>query len=388
MQGLSTSRLGLARIYLKLNQTDSALYYVNKAKDIALSIENKKLHYEAKEVMANIYHQKGEYRKAFDYNRSSQEQKDSLLEAAQLYQIYNLEIDQLNREKEIQQLRIQEQELALVKRRNALTLSVVFGGAFIIILSFTYLFYVSRIKQQQRNRLYEDKLRHSDELTKTMLQAEVQERKRIASELHDGLGPLLSITKINVTNILEDDSLSNQRKRDLLNKTVTNLDDTLYEMKYISQNLAPMVLLEKGFEAAIKDLVAKIKHLKKYEVQYNINGLNGSLEPYMQHALYRTIQEVVNNVIKHADASEINLEILQSKHDITVMVEDNGVGFDIKGQNIEGLGLHNAESRIQGLNGSFFVDSLVGRGTIITIILPLAKEKQSKFAKKLNKRNI
>jgi len=380
MQGLSTSRLGLARIYLKLNQPDSALYYVNKAKDIALSIENKKLLYEAKEVLAKIFYQKGNYKKAFDYNSSSQEQKDSLLEAAQLYQVYNLEIDQLNREKEIQQMKIQEQQLDLVKRRNALTLSISLGISIIIILSFSYLLYVNKMKQQQRNRLYEDKLQHSTELTKAVLQAEVQERKRIAFELHDGLGPLLSITKMNVTNILEDNSLSRLRQRELLYKTVSNLDDTLYEMKYISQNLAPPVLLEKGFEAAIRDLVTRIKHLKKHEVQYNVNGLNGSLEPFIQHALYRTIQEVVNNVIKHAGATELNLEILQSKQDVTVMIEDNGVGFDTRDQSSEGLGLQNAESRIQGLNGSFFVDSMIGRGTIITIILPLTIEKQAKSA--------
>ncbi len=380
MQGLSSSRLGLSRNYLRLDNLDSALHYVNEAKDIALNIGNAMLEYEANEVLANIYYQKSEFRKAFEYNQLSQVQKDSLMEIAQLYQVYNLEIDQLNREKEIQQMKIQEQELDLVKRRNALTLSIILGIGIIVILSFSYLLYVNKMKQQQRNRLYEDKLQHSAELTKAVLQAEVQERKRIAFELHDGLGPLLSISKMNVTNILEDDSLSMQRQRDLLQKTVCNLDDTLYEMKYISQNLAPMVLLEKGFEAAIKDLVTRIKHLKKYEVQFNVNGLNGSLEPFIQHALYRTIQEVVNNIIKHAGATEINLELLQSKHDITVMLEDNGVGFNTKDPGSGGLGLQNAESRILGLNGSFFVDSMIGRGTIITIILPLTKESQTKSA--------
>ncbi len=379
-QGLSSSRLGLARTYLQLDNLDSALYHVNAAKDIAFQIGNAKLEYEANEVLANIYYEKEEFRRAFNYNQLSQNQKDSLLEIAQLYQVYNLEIDQLNREKEIQQMKIQEQELDLVKRRNAFTLSIIVGVGIIIVLTFSYLMYVNRMKQRQRNRLYEDKLQHSADLTKAMLQAEVQERKRIAFELHDGLGPLISITKMNVTNILEDDTLSKQRQRDLLHKTVNNLDDTLYEMKYISHNLAPMILLEKGFEAAIKDLVTKIKHLKQYDVQYNINGLNGSLEPLIQHALYRTIQEVVNNIIKHARASEINLEILQSKHDITVMIEDNGVGFIGKTPEAEGLGLRNAESRIQGLNGSFFIDSMMGRGTIISIILPLTKATQATSA--------
>lgn len=386
MQGLSNSRLGLARSFLMLEKLDSALIHVNNAKELALNIGNAKLEYEANDVLAGIYYQKGEFRRAFDYKQLSQIQKDSLLEIAQLYQVYNLEIDQLNREKEIQQIKIHEQELDLAKRRNALTLSIFIGTGIIIIITFSYLLYVNKMKQQQRNRLYEDKLQHSAELTKAVLQAEVQERKRIAFELHDGLGPLISITKMNVTNILEDDSLSRQRQHDLLQKTVSNLDDTLYEMKYISQNLAPMVLLEKGFEAAIKDLVTRIKHLKKYDVQYNINGLNGSLEPYIQHALYRTIQEVVNNIIKHSGATEINLETLQSKHDITIMIEDNGVGFDINEQGLKGSGLQNAKSRIQGLSGSFFVDSMIGRGTIITIIIPLTK--QQKLAYKKSKKLI
>lgn len=371
MQGMASAKLGIARTYLEKEQVDSALFFVNQASEIGTSIQNSKVEYQSNQVLASIHRHDEDFEKALYYTEKAQTQKDSLMEITQLYQIYNIEIEQLTREKEIQQLKIQEQSVHLIRRKNAFVLTIIISGSLLIILSFLYYLYVNRIKQKQKNRLYEDKLQHSEALTKAVLHAEVQERKRIGVELHDGIGPMLSLTKMNVTKIMEDTTIDNRQKQDLLLKTIRYLDDTLNEMKYISQNLAPLVLLEKGFEAAIKDLISKIRYSKKFDISININGLNGTLETYVQHALYRTIQEVINNIIKHARASEINIEILQSRDDITVMVEDNGIGFDLHASKQKGFGLQSAVTRIEGLNGRFHIDSVKNRGTIVLIILPL-----------------
>lgn len=137
--------------------------------------------------------------------------------------------------------------------------------------------------------------------------------------------------------------------------------------------MAPVVLIEKGFEAAIKNLVVRLNEAQNYHVTLDMFDINGKLEPYVEHVLYRSILESLNNILHHANGTEINIQIIGSTEDITVMIEDNGQGFDpalVRLQN-KGLGLKSTQNRIESLKGNMFVDSKIGMGTIITFIVPL-----------------
>jgi signal transduction histidine kinase len=135
--------------------------------------------------------------------------------------------------------------------------------------------------------------------------------------------------------------------------------------------MAPIVLIEKGFESAVRDLVVKLNETEKYTVILDVSGLNGSLDPYHEHALYRSILEITNNSLMHAQGSEINIQIVQSPEDITIMIEDNGKGFNADELNTgTGLGLKSTRSRTEGMNGKLYIDSVIGRGTIVTIVIP------------------
>lgn len=371
-EGRASAQKGIAQAYLAMNHIEKACHYSISAREVATQIQHRKLMYQINEILSDVFKLKQDYERALTYRNLALEQKNEFLEHSQTSKIYNLEIEQLNREKESQQVRIKQQNIDLIKKENLIILTLVSSFSVLVVLSLAYYSYANRIKQKQLNQNYEDKIRHSLERTKAVLSAEIQERKRVGLELHDGIGPLLSLVKLNITNLIEEEGFSLEKKKQLLQKTAQNLDDVLKEMRFISKNLAPLVLINKGFEAALKELVSRLKSVREYTVHLNINGLNGAIEPYVEHSLYRSVQEVLNNIIKHANATEVSVEVLQTPEDITVIVEDNGVGFQYNQQDTgNGMGLSSAASRIEGLRGKFFVDSMKNRGTIVVMVIPL-----------------
>jgi len=337
---------------------------------IALEIENKKFESQANELFSQIFQEKQEFEKALTYRNLAIKQKTEFQTQSQTNQIYSLEIEQLNREKEMQQMLINEQNMHLSRKSNQLYVAIVSFFALLVILSFIYYYFVSKMRQKQTTQNYANKIRHSLDMTKAVLEAEIQERKRIGMELHDGLGPLLGLVKLNITNIIREDDLSQKKRKELLKNAANNLDEILKEMKFISKNLAPLILIEKGFEFAIKDLVIRLQNLKYFKVHLSMNGWDGKVDPFVAHSLYRSVLEMINNIINHAKATTVNIEVLKNGEEITVMIEDNGVGFDPSTLNNKGLGLKNAATRIEGLQGRFFIDSMLNRGTIIIMDLP------------------
>jgi two-component system, NarL family, sensor kinase len=364
------SKLGAARVYLKLQEVEKALANVELVAMMNEKLKNEELEYKINEAYSDIYYASGDILSAFNFYQTANLQKAAISDQTEIHQIYNVELEDLSHKMKLKGLEVEKQNLLLSKRRNFISLISIAAISLVLFITFLYLFFINKINLAQKEKLHQNTIRHSFEKNKAALEAEVQERKRLGMELHDGLGPLISISKLNISNVIEDASLSLERKSELLDKTARNLDEILKEIKNISYNLAPLILIERGFEYAVKDLIARIRILNIHKINVNINGLNQILEPYLEHALYRTIQEALNNIIQHAQADEINIEILADNNEITIMIEDNGKGF-VRNQDSLGLGLKSAVSRIEGLGGTLYIDSKIGRGTIITIISPL-----------------
>jgi len=369
-QGRSLAQIEIAKAYLRLKELDSAFTFTRSAYDIALKIGNKKLEYEINEVFSLIFHERKEFEKALNYRNLSIEQKSEFQAQSHANQMYRLEIEELNRDKEKQQIFIAEQNMHIASQRNQMHIAIISFFALLIILSFIYYYLINKNRQKQTKQAYENKIRHSLEMTKAVLEAEIQERKRLGMELHDGLGPLLGIVKLNITNILREDGLSPNKRKELLKSAATNLDDILKEMKNISKNLVSLVLIEKGFESAVKDLVIRLQNLQYFDVHLSMNGWDNRVDSFVEHSLYRAILEVMNNIISHANASVVNIEVLKNGREITIIIEDNGVGFDPSTSGNNGQGLKNAATRIEGMGGNFFIDSKPNRGTIIIMELP------------------
>lgn len=366
-----TALLGISQVYLETGKPDVALSYLNAAMDIALEKKIKKQEVKALRLLARIYEKKGNTRLALNYLKQAEQFKKELDRHSEHAQVYNLEIQRLIESMASKEREIEKEKLISDRRKTIVYGLFILLFFTIVILSMVYYIVLSRVKQKQKDKENEIRIRHSVEKTQAVMNAEINERKRLSEELHDGIGPLLSLSKLNISNILEKDEITESKKKLILHTTQNNIDEVLKELKNIANNMSPKILTEKGLAEAFKDLSLKLAHLRRFEVSLSINGLNGPFKPYVEHALYRTFQEVLNNVVRHSDCTELNIQVLQDKKELTLMIEDNGKGFNpanLNGSN--GMGLVNANNRIESLGGQFLIDSMSGRGTIITLIIP------------------
>ena len=211
----------------------------------------------------------------------------------------------------------------------------------------------------------------------SMLEGQEQERRRIAQEIHDGIGPLLSTIKLNLETIASD--LNEQTSAAVLNNihsTSEILDSAAEDLRSISRDLMPKLLIDFGLTEAFDNLCRRINNTKKIKVNFYHSLEKERLDNLTELGLYRIGQELLNNALKHSGASVINIQLIQHPNSIVLMIEDNGKGFDPNILNTEnrGLGLINVESRAKAFGGDFFIDSINGEGVTATVEIPLSCE--------------
>jgi len=370
--GRASALTEMASLFLKTGKPEKALDNAEKAVEIASAINNNKLQYRAHKMLSRVYEELGEPILALEHFQKFNQLKDESINQTRLHQIYNLEME---RTAEINLRELAEREELLSRKNTTIFLmTFAFIASFVILLLVYYLFMI-RQKQKERRRQDQERLRLIRERARAAMKAEIMERKRLGLELHDGIGPMLSLAKLNVSGLLEKPDILPDRKTRILQNTAGTINQILREMKNISQNMAPMVLIEKGLESALKDMTSKLNETKKYHVSLDVTGINGKMDSFLEHALFRSVQEAINNTIMHAEASWINIQITGNHEDLTVMIEDNGKGFDVNELNQHGgLGLKSVTSRIESLGGQVYIDSVTGRGTIVTIIVPVTQK--------------
>lgn len=369
---LGTIYIGFTNAYIKTNNLDLALKYSDTALRFAKDVNDEQMVVDIHHLLSEIHEKKGEFEESLYHFREASDLKNRILNESKLHSIYNKEIQHLSKDKEIQRLEIERQQYLINQRNNTIYIIILVAFVIIIIVATLYYLYANKVKAEQQRKINEANIKATEERSKVALDAEIQERKQLGLELHDRVGPLLSLAKLNITAVADQDNNLNGTKAKVLNNTLETINEIFREIKQISQNMAPVILIEKGFEAAIRNLVVRLNESNNYRVTLDIYGINGRLEAYLEHVLYRSILESINNILHHAYGTEINIQIIGSHDDITVMIEDNGKGFDtaILDQN-KGLGMKSTLNRIESLKGSMFIDSKIGKGTIVTFIVPM-----------------
>ena len=194
-----------------------------------------------------------------------------------------------------------------------------------------------------------------------LIRGEEVERTRIANELHDGLAS--SITAIRFQ--LENTKMINEQDQQSI---LEMLKRTHEETRRISHNLSPVLLEKAGLEASLRQF-AQENTTHQCSVHFTMTG-TPEVPENRALIIYRTIQELVQNALKHAAANRINVNLVHVSNRIRIMVEDNGLGFDPASIR-EGGGLRNMEERLQGIGGDLEIDSSIGSGTVIHIELPI-----------------
>lgn len=222
-------------------------------------------------------------------------------------------------------------------------------------------FFISMVRQQKINLELKQKNMVSE------LNSIEKERARIAADLHDELSPILSAIKLKVSTF-ELTGVEDKRQQQ---KTNEHLNDVLKRMREISFDLMPVTLQRKGLTAALQELVSYTSN--KNELRIELAAMPVQLnETYSIH-LYRIVQEIIHNTIKHAGASLLQLELKMEAEKLKLSSKDNGKGFHYreKLEQESGFGLRNLLARTDVLGGELFIESKEGEGTIYTIEIPL-----------------
>jgi len=209
-------------------------------------------------------------------------------------------------------------------------------------------------------------------LLNAIIQAEETERKRFAKDLHDGLGPILSTVKMSLSSLTRIEKDDQTKK--ILRNTDMVIDEAIKSIREISNNLSPHILNNFGLNKAMRNFINKINYSDTIKIKFTSTFEDERFDSNTEVVLYRVLCELINNTIKHAEATLITISFEKLPGKISCLYKDNGKGFDINKlhpSQHSGMGYSNMVTRINSLNGSFNLASENAKGTTASIIVPI-----------------
>ena len=259
---------------------------------------------------------------------------------------------------------------------NSDIIFVYFVGTFAMILlaTFIFFFFITYQKKLLKKELELNKIRTQQQeiLLKNIVLAQEKERKRIAQDLHDEVGAMLSLVKLNVGRI--EKKADTDLSKNLAIDTKNHLDNVIHIVRQISRALLPPSLEKLGLVSATAELVSWVNKTGQIMIDFWHNNNSYRFDRKKELALFRIIQELLNNAIKHSGANTIKINMRFVPNRLTVSFSDNGKGFNVEEKLNSGLGLTNLESRTKILGGKYKIKSVEGKGTFSLIDIYLDNE--------------
>ncbi len=367
----------LGDAYQKLNQRDSTLKYYQEA----LKISEEKVYMPKVRLvlrnLAEFYEQTGNYKMANEYRKKwtifnekfikNQNQSRIQLNEARFRSVQKQEkINSLEQENQIRELQLEQKNYILI----ALIISILA----LSLLAFLYFknYKKEKLLAEQNNEIQQQKIKELEQEKQlismnSILKGQEEERSRMAKDLHDGLGSMLSGIKLNLS-AMHQNFIIHSSDVFSFEKALTQLDSAISEMRRVAHNMMPEALLKFGLHEAIQDYCDNINENGVLKMQFTAIGESKSLDATVQKVLYRIFQELTNNALKHAASKTIFIQMSHHEKGITLTVEDDGKGFDISKTN--GAGLQNVKSRVDYLKGTLHIDTSPENGTSITVEIP------------------
>ncbi len=402
---IAGSYYSMGIIYESIEQPNLAYTYYIKSLNYAQKAGNNQGIYETFSALGSLMRQQKKFDSAFIYLREALQltnsagalperlallqeiskthkqngNNDSALIYTEYYTQLNDSLHEILRSAIKQESTIKEREydLKLTKEKNKTQLYIIAGLTLSLLLVLTVLFYLYRSsKSNKRLRQLKDIIKEQELLAlDAMLEGQERERKRLSLELHDTIGSILAATKFafkSMENNLEKLVTENKVQYQKIN---TMLDEAMDSVRKISHEMAEGIVLEKGIEGALKQLCERLEIPGKLSIAVNTYGFNEKVDSNIELNLYRAVQELLTNILKHAQANTVVIQLTKSDKTINLMVEDDGKGF--QPQTISdktGIGLSNIDNRVKKLNGKWNIDSGKGKGTTVIIDIPLNNE--------------
>ena len=314
--------------------------------------------------LASVAQREGNYQEAYEYYLKRSYLRDSLYSMEKTKQIAELNTNYESAKKEQQ---IQQQHNR-IRMQNFLFIGI---GGLMLLTGLLINSHYRRNKLRQEAKLKTELMNQQEMAVKAVIEAEENERQRIAKDLHDGVGQMMSAAKMNLSAFESEIKFATAEQKQSLEKVIQLVDESCKEVRTVSHIMMPNALLKNNLAAAIQDFVNKLNN-KTLQAHVNTIGLEERMASNIETVLYRVIQECVHNAIKHARATTLDISLIRDKDGISGTIEDNGKGFDVADkENFDGIGLKNITTRIEYLKGTVDFDTAPGRGTVVAFHVPL-----------------
>lgn len=322
--------------------------------------------------LSNIYSARGNYKLSHFYLK----EKIALDSIDYLDKLSNLEVKFRTAEKD--KIIIETESKRKLNRNYFIvsTVALIFG-TIIYILSFKNSKRKRKLAEQEKEIQTQKNLTllKEQELTtiNAMVEGQEKERKRVAEDLHDNLGSILATLKLHFENLKINQETKKINQEKLFNKTETLIDEAYLKVRSIAHAKNAGVIANQGLLIAIQMMAEKISSADKIQIEVIDYGLDKRLENTLEITVFRIIQELITNIIKHANASEATINISVYDSSLNIIIEDNGKGFDVKTLNLkDGMGISSIKTRVEHLEGTFKIDSTIGKGSSILIDIPVS----------------
>ncbi|HCW07171.1 MAG TPA: hypothetical protein DGG95_07390, partial [Cytophagales bacterium] len=351
-QGLAVNTTNKAETYFNAKQYSNAAYWFEEALKQAKAIGYIDLIRHGYVYLSKTYVELKDYKKAYELDVVADAYRDSLFNIERAKVIHEL---QAKYETEIKDHKILELNIDNELKTATIERNTILIAALIVVLVLSAIvFYLWRKRQlhQQEIVMQEQKMRMREAQISAVIDSQEKERTRFATDLHDGIGQLVSALQINVQSLKQ-----NKAEFELRDKLFTNseqlLNDIYQEIKNIAFNLMPPILVKEGLLPSVRELVRKVNQAGKIKCTVTAFDFEGRFAELAEISLYRIIQELISNMIKYSTATEASLSFTGYSNEVVLTIDDNGMGYDLeKFKNSSGNGWRNIKSRLNLIKAS------------------------------------
>jgi two-component system NarL family sensor kinase len=345
------------------NQPELSAKYTKQAMKIAEDNEMTDHLVELYEDYATDLARQHDYKAAYDYLMKYTIMNDSIQGVDVQKQLQELDTKYLTAQKEKQIVTLENEK----QTRNTLIYGLVAGLvalALISVLTYRNITIRKRIAEKEVQQLQQERQLVA---TNSILKGQEEERTRVARDLHDGLGGLLSGIKLTL-NSVKGNVILPEESAMTFTRALTQLDGAISEMRRVAHSMMPETLVRFGLIDALNDFCEGISASGQLKVVMQDFGFDKRLDSSVEIVLYRVVQELLNNVLKYAEATEAHVQLTWVENNVSLTVEDNGKGFDVStlDQN-KGAGMRNVQARVDYLNGKLDIQSKPDEGTSISV---------------------
>jgi two-component system, NarL family, sensor kinase len=367
----------MAEIYQKLSKQDSALKYAKKAEDFAREIGSRSDLKEIYLTRAGIEKSLGHANEGYGFLSKALYLGDSLYTTATSEKIAEMEA-RYESEKKQQQITALEKDrqISLLSLKQKVIFNWLMAGLALTLLVVSFLIYLNlrrsrmlarQTEKMQQQRIVDLEKDHELLVVNSLLKGQEEERGRMARDLHDGLGGLLSGVKFSMHHMKDNLIVTNENMA-VFERSLDLIDTSIAELRRIAHNMMPEGLVSYGLDEALKQYCSSINTNGMLQVTYQSVGLSNRMADAVEITAYRIIQELLNNVLKHASATEAMVQVIRDEARLNIVVEDNGRGFDMKSlDEKKGAGWVNIRARVEYLKGQLELNSEPGKGTQVNI---------------------